>query len=463
MTVVLAALLLLMGWLAGPQAIADPPAAQAAPALDLEGLQSAFEGVGQRVAPAVVAISAATVVDDSPQAVRPQEMNADTLQAFLSKQTRMVGAGCIISADGYVLTNDHVIDDAQQIWITTDGGVVYPAIVIGTDPRSDLAVLKAPAHDLPTVHFTDGAAISRGQWSIAIGNPYGLSSQGKMSMSVGVVSAVGRSLPKLSQKENRSYSNLIQTTAQINPGSSGGPLVDLHGDVIGITTAVVLPQKATSGIGFAIAADSSMLRIVNELRQGREIVYGYLGVQVSTPTDSERQAAGADGGVVIDAIDDPATEATAPLRVSDFILAIDGQRIADRDGFARVVGSSPITRPVCLSLQRAGQALNVEVTLAKRSMPVAAVTRQTQRLRWAGMVVGNLSDELSQSGPGLTVCQIDPNSPFSKLGIHEGAVIRTVAGKPVTAIDQLQSILSQTPEEQCDIELAPDTASASVR
>ena len=135
-------------------------------------------------------------------------------------------------------------------------------------------------------------AVHRGQWSIAVGNPYGLSGEGGMCVSVGVISAVNRSLPKLSDTENRLYADLIQTTAQINPGNSGGPLFDLHGDVIGINTAVIMPAKATNGIGFAMPINDHLLSTVNQLKQGNEVVYGYLGVVISNPSDLDRKTAG---------------------------------------------------------------------------------------------------------------------------------------------------------------------------
>src|SRR5438270_770586 len=136
-------------------------------------------------------------------------------------------------------------------------------------------------------NFRVAGPVRRGHWTIALGNPYGLSVAGDMCMSVGIVSATGRSLPKLSGKEDRLYSDLIQTTAQINPGNSGGPLFDLRGDVIGINAAVILPQKQTNGIGFAIPTDGRFRDIVQTIKEGREVTYGYLGVRVNTATARE--------------------------------------------------------------------------------------------------------------------------------------------------------------------------------
>jgi serine protease Do len=430
---------------------------------ELADLQARFQAISDKVAPAVVAISASTQADLSPSACRTEEMSGDRLQAFLSKTTRMVGTGFIIDADGYILTNDHVIDDAEQLWITTDDRRVYPAIVIGSDPRSDLAVLKIPGHHLPTVHFGDGAAVHRGAWSIAVGNPYGLSGEGGMCVSVGVVSAVHRSLPRLSDSENRLYSNLIQTTAQINPGNSGGPLFDLHGDVIGINTAVIMPQKTVNGIGFALPVDDHLRSIVSRLKNGNEIVYGYLGVIVVNPSDRDRESAGITRpiGARVDTVE-AQSPAEGKIDLNDLVISVEGHTVTDSTTFIRLVGSAPLSRPVSISVIRGGKALTVLTTLRKRPMPVAAVTTATQRLRWGGMLLGPLSIDTDGKCDGLVVLNIDPASPFMKQGLHEGSIITTVAGRSISELAQLQGIINDTPFERCAIGVAPETATASI-
>jgi serine protease Do len=435
----------------GPaQAQTTPPSATA-DTTDLDNLQSRFQSVADRVSPSVVAISASLTADLSPSDLRSQQMTGEKLQDFLSKTTRMVGTGFVVAADGYILTNDHVIDDAQQLWITTDDKKIYPAIVVGSDPRSDLAVLKIPATNLPAVHFGDGTHVKRGQWSVAIGNPYGLSADGEMCVSVGVVSAVNRSLQKLSDKENRLYLNLIQTTAQINPGNSGGPLFDLNGDVIGINTAVIMPQKSTNGIGFALPIDLHLLSIVDDLKAGKEIVYGYLGVMASTPTERDRNDAGLKDpiGVRVDSVEPDSPAIDGKLKTNDIVVSIDGATVSDSDQFIRLIGQAPITRPVQLDILRDGKPARVAITLHKRQLPVAAVTRDNQRMRWGGMLVGKAPLDVASSG--LMVFDIDPTSPFTRQGIHEGTVIQSVAGKSVNAVIDLQNVINDTPPEKWDL------------
>ncbi len=454
----LALLAVFVGWcslICPPrQAIADSPSASVD---DLADLEARFKSVARKVSPAVVAISASAEADDSPAASRCEEMSSDKLQAFLSKTTRMVGTGFIIDPEGYVLTNDHVIDDAEQLWITTDDRRVYPAIVVGSDPRGDLAVLKIPGHHLPAVHLGDGSAVQRGQWSIAIGNPFGLSGDGGECLSVGVVSAVNRSLPKLSDSENRLYTNLIQTTAQINPGNSGGPLFDLHGDVIGLNTAVIMPQKNSNGIGFAMPIDTRLIDKVERLKQGSEIVYAYLGVIVSTPSDQDRTAAGVSQpiGVHVDSVQ-PDSPACGGVFADDIITAIDRRTIADSEGFVRVIGDAPVERPVTVSVMRAGKPLALQIKLRKRQANISAITRETQRLRWAGMLLGPAVN--GEKIDGVAVLELNPDSPFARRGFREGMVIRSAAGKPIRDLCELQSIINDTPINRCSLVTEPAAA-----
>src|SRR5205823_3487947 len=203
-----------------------------------------------------------------------------------------------------------------------------------------------PASDMRVAQLATPGTLDRGEWTIAIGKPYGMAAEGEMAMAVGVVSATERSLPKLSTKEGRLYSNLIQTTAEINPGNSGGPLFNLAGEVIGINTAVILPQKQTNGIGFAIPITDNLLDHVEQLKSGREIVYGYLGVTVSDPTAREHASAcGSNkiaGGAKIDSIEPKSPADGTKLKSDDVIVAFNGEQVADSDSFIRMIGGSAV-------------------------------------------------------------------------------------------------------------------------
>jgi serine protease Do len=431
--------------------------------IELAGLEDQFAAVTRRVAPSVVAISASITAADSEDALHSDAMNGEKLENILDRTTRTVGTGFVIDRDGYILTNEHVIGDAEQIWITTDQRKVLPAIVIGTDPRADLAVLKVPA-ELPPVTFANPETLHRGQWNIAVGNPYGLAGEGEMCMSVGVISALDRALPKLASKENRLYTGLIQTTAQINPGNSGGPLFNLKGEVIGINTAVILPQKQTNGIGFAMPMTPALLQKVQAIKQGREVVYGYLGVVVSTPSARERRELGIadDLGVVIDSIENGSPSASA-LKAEDVIVSINGSAVHTSDEFIEMVGLASVETPSKLDVLRGGKRMNVDVAVRKRALPNVAVTRENQRFRWRGMLIGPVPANWTNGNPqaktkpvgGLMVLAVEKNSPAVKLGITTGSIITSVAGKTVTAIKDLQAIVNDTPAEKCAIEQAP--------
>jgi serine protease Do len=446
----------------GDNAVLAASQIDAAETIELADLEKQFQRVAQKVAPAVVAISATVNRIDADDVLRSEDMTGQKLQTILDRTTRIVGTGFIIDPRGYILTNEHVVGEAQQLWVTTDDRTVYPAIVIGSDPRSDVAVLKIPAENLPTVSFRE-EPVSRGQWTIALGNPYGLATEGEMAMSVGVVSAVDRSLPKLATKENRLYSNLIQTTAEINPGNSGGPLFDIHGRVIGINTAVILPQKVTNGIGFAMPITPQFKATVEKLIAGREVEYAYLGVTVSTPTPRERRAAGIGDtfGSRIESIekDSPATEAA--LKVDDIIVSVNGQPVRDSDHFVRLIGASPVGQPSTFTLFRDGKQKTVSCTLRKRQLPAVAVTRESQRLRWRGLLLSPIPEHWSGAtrSNGVFVVAVDGKSEKLPSGITAGSIITAIGGKPVQSLLDLQQLINDLPAEQATIELAPATVS----
>jgi serine protease Do len=431
--------------------------------LNVSALQAEFESVARDVAPAVVSISAAEVACLADDTVRSDAMNPQLLQTVLDKTTRTIGTGFIVSDDGFIVTNEHVVEGSEQFWVTTDAHRVYPAIVVGADPRADIAVLKIPATDLPTVHFATDAC-QRGQWAITLGNPYGLATEGQMAMSVGVVSATDRSLPRLAIKEDRLYFNLIQTTAQINPGNSGGPLLDLDGRVIGIDTAVILPQKQTNGIGFALPITPDLLSEIAQLEKGREMIYGYVGVTVASPTVKQRQDANlaTDIGVSVESVEDGSPAAADGIEAGDLILQIDGQAVPDTDHFVRMVGLTPVGRNVVINIARRSERLALSVTPVKRPVQYV-VSSENQRLYWRGLVLGPVpANWTSTPGDdkhkaGILVVGIQDDSPLKKQGLHAGMVITAIAGHPVATILELQRLLNDIPPEQCTVETAADT------
>jgi serine protease Do len=442
--------------------------------LDLTGLQQQFAVVAERVSPCVVAISASCTPIDSDDALRTENLNPQKLDNILSKTTRTVGTGFFVDADGFILTNEHVICEAEQLWVTTDDRKVYPAIVIGSDPRADLAILKIPASGVPVAMIAKpgpagNSTVKRGQWTIAIGNPYGLAAEGELSMSVGVVSATERSLPKLSNKEGRLYSNLIQTTAEINPGNSGGPLFNLAGEVIGINTAVILPQKQTNGIGFAIPMTDHLLAEIAQLKQGREVVYGFLGVTVNDPTSHERNTAGiSDGGAKVESIEAKSPAEGTKLKAQDVVVALNGQPVDDSDAFIRMIGHAAVDQPATLRVYRDRKAIEIVVTPRRRPAAALAINRDSQRLRWRGITLSavpqNWAAKPGEAVPsGVYVVGMENAEAGKKLGLKQGSIITSFAGKAISNITDLQKLLDSAPLDDVKLETADSAAIATAQ
>ena len=438
---VLALLLLLLA--ASPALAQDAlPLTSQSDTVDLLGLEQSFRNIARTVTPGVVAVTAAA--DPAPperDGLRSSQLTPDVLDALLRSVPRIVGTGFCVDADGFIVTNEHVVRDAAQLYVTTDDGRTFPAMVVGTDPRSDLAVLKVPAN-LPPVNFAASGTVYRGQWTVAVGNPIGLAGGGNLCMSVGVVSAVGRELPRLSEREGRLYTNLIQTTAEVNPGNSGGPLFDLHGKVIGVVTAVVLPQGQTNGIGFAMPVDEAMRAKIEQLKRGRPVTHGFLGVSVADVRE---------GGVRVTGVGE-ATPASGLLLPGDVLLRLDGQPVDSPAAFVRLVSDAPTTRDVPVALRRDGAELAVNVRLQPRRDLTAGVDVTGQRLRWRGATLA-----VAVSG-GVRVCGLAAGSPLSAAGLTVGSVIKDVAGRPVGDLVALQRILDETPVERCKLGLLPPPA-----
>lgn len=410
---------------------------------ELSGLQSQFAKVADRVTPSIVAISAVgTQPTSSASLLIDGNVDGPRLAAALDRVSRTVGTGFIISADGYILTDEHVVSEAEQIWITTDDQKVYPAMIVGTDPRSDLAVLKIPATGLKPVQFASADSVKRGQWCLTLGNPYGLATGGDLALSVGVVSATNRSLTRLSAQENRLYSNLIQTTAEINPGNSGGPLFDLNGKVIGINAAVVLPQKNTNGIGFAFAVNDALMQKIQHLRTGEMVDHAFLGVSVST-------ASGSGGGAHIDSVQADGPAAAADLHAGDVVTKIGNVAVADSDTFAHTISNLQTDKPVKLTLMRDGADKTIAVTPRAWSSSRMPVCRANQRLYWAGMVL------TPAAGGGYSVKSITAGSPYAKQGLHEGTVVTGVGGKSIQSLVDLQMLLAHSGTQIAKLDTQP--------
>ncbi len=316
-------------------AIAAPPIAYEKP--DLKALESAFVDLAEKVAPCVVAV----------QTYRFRNFGGESTR--LVKMPLSKGSGMIISSNGLILTNDHVVDGAQAITVSMHNGATYDAELLQGDVRSDLAVLKIDEKHLKPIEFADFEQVRVGQWAFAAGNPFGLAlSDGRPSVTYGTVSALERQLTNRLREPGRDsyYGNLIETSTSINPGNSGGPLFNVDGEVIGVICAVETYNGESKAHGFAIPADRNVQRIVESLSKGEPYMYGFMGVLVRDPgRNTARSFVRENGyrGAMIDEIlikNGPADK--ADLRPNDVIIEFDGIPVRDTDHFVRLVSFAPV-------------------------------------------------------------------------------------------------------------------------
>lgn len=339
---------------AAPQKQAAARPASTPPLAEIRTLQDQFQTVARRVSPSVVAITA-TVRGGKAANVPEESLDGSRLAAAVASATRSVGTGFIVDSSGYILTAEHVLSDAERMWITTDGGDVYEAHRVGVDSRGDLAMLKIDAKGLPAVQFAPG--VQRGQWVLTMGNPYGLATSGELACAVGVISATNRHLGRLSADQHRNYTGLLQTTAPINPGNSGGPLFDLDGQVVGINAAVVPPSENANGIGFAFPITTELREKIELLKEGLDLRPTFLGVNV-LPTEDGR------AGAKIDLVRKGTPADACGLRVGDVIQQIGGRPVNDPEHFVRLSSSLPAGHAVDVHFVRDGRQQTVQITPA---------------------------------------------------------------------------------------------------
>ncbi|MDY0300139.1 MAG: trypsin-like peptidase domain-containing protein [Trichlorobacter sp.] len=333
-----------------PAAEAEPPVKDVA--ADILASQRAFSNVAKTVMPVVVNISTL----GRKKTVNPFYDMPPFFEEFFgganpqTRQDKSLGSGFIISKDGYIVTNNHVVQDAESIRVKLSNDKIYDASIIGTDPKTDIAVIKIDAEELPTAVLADSEHLEVGQWAIAIGNPFGL----ERSMTVGIVSATGRSNIGI-----ESIEDFIQTDASINPGNSGGPLLNIHGEVIGINTAIV---AAGQGIGFAIPTNMAK-PIITQLIDKGSVTRAWLGISIA-PLDEglvkSLKLADKNGVLVAETLEGgPASK--AGLLPGDVIIAVKDTAIKTPSQLQQLLASAPIGEPLPLKLIRSGQKINLLV------------------------------------------------------------------------------------------------------
>ena len=347
-----------------------------------------------------------------------------------------VGSGFIISADGYAVTNNHVVKDADQVSVTMKDGTEYKAEVIGTDPKTDLALIKIDGEGkkFDYVAFTKGEP-RVGDWVMAVGNPFGLGG----TVTTGIVSALGRDIG------SGPYDNFMQIDAAINRGNSGGPAFNLEGEVVGINTAIFSPSGGSVGIGFAIPA-SSAESIIESLKETGKVTRGWLGVQIQPVTDDIAESLGlkdAKGAIVADVTEESPALA-AGVKQGDTILKIDGKDVSDSRDLSRKVAGIKPGDAVPLTVIRDGKTMDLEVKIGTMpDEPKMASKDGKEDSADKSVSLANLGLKVApaQDGPGVTVTEVEPGSAAAERGLKAGDTILEVAGTEVNAPSDVRTAL----------------------
>jgi serine protease Do len=345
-----------------------------APSSKAASLQAAFMAVAKDVGPSVVGvynIQRARILGYSRRPRGHYDMD-EFLRLFeIPLERRSIGSGVIIDPAGYILSNEHVVGNADAIEVMLSDGRKFQGKVVGKDPRADLAVIKIDATGLPAAKLGDSDTVRPGQWAIAIGNPFGIFEDNPTpTMTVGVVSAVHRRLDGAGIG-GRYYGDLIQTDAAINPGNSGGPLINLNGEIIGINAAIISPSGAYAGIGFALPVNRAK-EVLEELKKGQKIEYGWLGVGIQALNEDlaeEFKLPDSSGALVITVI--PGSPAAAAgLQLGDVIRECDGRPVRDTDGLMEKVGRTRPGKKIKLKIVRDGREQSIDVLIGRKGEKV---------------------------------------------------------------------------------------------
>jgi serine protease Do len=360
-----------------------------------------------------------------------------------------IGSGVIISPDGYIVTNNHVVDGAMEVRVTLHDRRSFPAKVIGTDKLTDLAVVKINATDLPTIAWGDSTKLVPGQSVLAIGNPFG---QFQFSVTRGIVSAVDRSNPF--RDDARKPGGFIQTDAAINPGNSGGPLVNAHGQLVGINTFLISETGNFAGAGFAIPTQT-IHPVVDSLIKNGVVHHGYLGVGLNdvTPENAKFFNLTGNTGALIASVTPDSPASRAGLKEGDVVTAVNGHPIENGGDLQVIVSEDAPGSKIQLDVIRNGHPEKLDLTVGeyhKNQEVAAAATDESGHAR-LGIAISDLTPDVRQhlqlgsDVQGVAIAQVQPGSPAEDAGLTGGDVIMEVNRKPVTSADQFRNEVKQLP------------------
>lgn len=432
------------------------PSPPAQPVTSSAGVRTSFAEVVNRVSPAVVTIrteSRSRSPRQFPFMDDPffRRFFGDRLPTVPEQRQRGLGSGVIVSTDGYILTNHHVIDGAEEIEIDMTGRQPLDAKLVGSDPPSDLAVLKINASDLTALALADSDKVQVGDLVLAVGNPLGIG----QTVTMGIISAKSRR----TGLSNGSFEDFLQTDAPINRGNSGGALVDSNGNLVGINSQILSPSGGSIGIGFAIP--SNMARdVLDQLLKNGEVRRGHLGIVVQPVTEDMAANLSLNNvrGLIVSQIQPGSAAERAGMKRGDVILALNGNAVSDPNSFRNDVAGTPPGNTVTLRVLREGNEQELRATLEEfkvEERPVSPVGNNSSESRGdqtgkLGLAVQPLTPAIAQQlgisaeTQGLVVVEIDPVGPAADSGIQRGGVIEAVNQQPVRTVAEIRTALERS-------------------
>ncbi len=439
----------------GPS-LSSPVLAQEQGLENLRETGQAFRSVAKKVSPAVVFISVEKEISGqrTPEMAPFGPFGDEFFRRFFGqppghsqpkapsqkRKSAGQGSGFVISSDGYILTNNHVVEDADTVTVQMENGQEYTAEIIGTDPPSDLAVIKVEKTGLPYLKLGDSSTLEVGDWVLAVGNPFGLSH----TLTAGIVSAKGRSGIGLND-----YENFIQTDAAINPGNSGGPLVNLNGEVVGINTAIFSRSGGYMGIGFAIPVNMAKL-IKNQLIEDGRVTRGRLGVYIQDVNNELAESFDLDAakGILVSQVMEDSPAEDAGLKQGDIILELNGKDVGKVTEFRNKIALTIPGTKVELTIQRDGKEQTVDVKIGKMETDDQGRPAAPGKLPKLGLSLQELTPELAEKlgyedEQGVLVSNVEAGSNAAEAGIKRGDLIVEANRKAIRSPEQLKEMIKE--------------------
>ena len=431
----------------------------------LDRSAKAFASVVKKAGPAVVHVAVEKAMASSGRQASPHDFfNDPFFERFFGPQFKQprgkrqqprqyrqqgAGSGFIFDSNGYILTNNHVVEGAKKITVRLDDEREFKAKVIGTDPQSDVAIIKIEGTNLPTLPLGNSDNLEVGEWVIAIGSPFELN----QTVTVGVVSAKGRNRVGITD-----YENFIQTDAAINPGNSGGPLLNIHGEAIGLNTAIFSKSGGYMGIGFAIPINMAK-SIKQQLLDHGTVTRGWLGVMIQDVNEDLADSFGLDNtnGVLIAEVTDKSPAAKAGLKQGDVLIALEQVPLTNVADLRNKIAMTPPDSKVSLQLIRDGKTKNISVTIGHQPANMTKMhpssKSQTTSLGEFGLSLQELTPELAEQfeyeqNQGVLITAVEPDSPAGRIGLQAGQLIEEVNRQQVGSLSELKKVLSSTENKQ---------------